>query len=273
MSRGLTLAGFKQAKPYLLDTVRGRKVYTDQYVNLVHGKTEKVYPFAACSNQTFTDADLAQYEQSCNDMKSHIPSRRQVYRKVDDINAILDYTFTDADIQYKITKAKEMENKFHQYGRDRIVRRREDAMSRGDKSVVARCDGELADYDSGLKPVTKVSAQDKPMNQQDRLAALNKANRKANSEQVRKAQLAEKQAQQKSRGAAAARAKLQAQAAAAVKNEDDLFGPDEETAPSVKDVSRHPSPVKKEPGYGGMRKKNMDDDILASMDLGIEIDI
>lgn len=188
--------------------------------------------------------------------------------------------------------------------RAKLDRDRESAIANGNESAIARVDQELATLEgpkpgSGAGTASKTPpAAPKAMSQQERLAALNRANRKANQEEIRKAQLAEKRREQKLHSAVArgeavanpfARVKTRAKTNFDV-NEggglkvpgkvlDELFG-------EGSDVSRAGTPVPgaasrngagtplKTNGVGGLgKKKKMDDEILAAMDLGIDIDI
>lgn len=128
--------------------------------------------------------------------------------------------------------------------------------------------------------------------QQERLALLNRANRKANAEEIRKAEIAEKRAQAASRAATAARAREQEAVAKAVSlqvpgksNIDDLFGDGSDisrTGTPVGEAKKTATPraksplgqkVEKKGGIPTFKKRNMDDDLIGAMDLGIEIDI
>lgn len=237
----------------------------------------------------FSDADLAQFTTmvKSDDNKLRMPSRRQLQSKIDDLDEnLVRLQWTDALIQQRLDRTAEMRKKLQNMMRDRIVRRRTDAESRGDELVVARCDQELADFDGGVKPASQSKAEvvdTKDMSQQERLAALNRERRNKNAQEVREAQLAEKRAAQKVRDA---RARLRAedaekirasQSSGAEEDGDDLFGEEDAigTPAKVKREQRSvtPSGIKREKSIGGLRKKNMDDDFIASMDLGIEIDI
>ena len=279
-----------------MDGQNGKKVYTDQYVMCGQGKKEKEYAFQACSDSNFTETELAEFKNALATDNLRLPLRKQTEAKLDDIHALFEHQWTEADIQAKIDKSNAMRTKYLTFGRDRIIRRRDEAASRGDDAVVARCNSELATYDAGggTKAESKPGAPNKHA-QQERLAQLNRQNRKLNSEEVRKAQLAQKRQEQKARDEAIAKAakkaeEAKAKAAASLQVPDDLFG-------DVSDASRQGTPglggsaapkvssragtpmngvggaAEKKKKFGQFRKKNMDDDVIAGMDLGIEIDI
>lgn len=118
-----------------------------------------------------------------------------------------------------------------------------------------------------------------------RLAEINKANRKQNSDQIRKALIEERRATIREREAKERAAKLKAEEQAKSSllkppnaNLDDLFeGSDRSRSatPAVmgKGSGRNtPGKTEKKGGIPTFRKKTMDDDIISSMDLGIEID-
>jgi len=276
-----------------MDGPNGKKIPTDQYVVCGQGKKEKEYPFQACSDSKFTEGEFAEFRNALSADGIRFPNKRQIDHKLADIHALLEHQWTEEDIQSKINKSNTMRVKHLSFGRDRIIKRRDEANSRGDDAVVARCNQELATYDAGgPKPESKAGAS--PANkhaQQERLAQLNRQNRKLNSEEVRKAQIANKRAEQKARDEAIARQrKSEAEkAASAAKNSslaipDDLFGDASDISRAgtpgaispKKGMSRAGTPatgVPEKKKFGQFRKKNLDDDVIAGMDLGIEIDI
>lgn len=276
-----------------MEAPSGKSFVTDQYALVAHGKAEKEWPFIACSDSKFTESEFDRYKRALVSDTLRLPQLRHLRAKLDDIHALLEHNWTEQDIQNKINRQASLHAKFAAYGREKLIKRRDEAAARGDDAIVARIDQELAAMDGGASgklstSAAKSNASNKALLQQERLAALNKANRKANTEEVRKAQMAEKRAQQKAREEAIAKARLRdAEAAEAAKNKllapaDDLFG-------EASDISRTGTPLnggssrKGTPGtstplnggkkLGGFRQKTLDDDVMASMDLGIDIDI
>ena len=185
---------------------------------------------------------------------------------------------------------------------------------------MAKFDAELATLDgpklafgtSLRKTPTKPAAAtpQSHQSQQERLAALNKANRKANAEEVRKAQIAEKKAEAIARkaverGEAAANpfARVKTRAKVHYDVNDDYLSVPSKTKREVdalfeggsRDGSRAGTPLagangklekktetpervvrlkqEERKGLPVLRQRNMDDDMIASMDLGIEIDL
>ncbi|PNS19080.1 hypothetical protein CAC42_1816 [Sphaceloma murrayae] len=285
---------FNEGRPYIMEGPMGKKVHTNQYIVASNGKNEKEYPFSACSDGKFSESEFDEYARTLSSDGIRLPTKRQLSAKCDDERAIIEHQFTDADIQNKIDKARNMRKTFDDFMRDRLVRRRDEAQSRGDDATVARCVRELAQYETGAAPV-KNGTPVKKNDQQSRLAELNKANRKANSEEIRRALVAEKMAAEKRRNATHAKAmeeearkKAEAEAAAQTGGlkvpGDDLFGDGSDISRAgtpangtpKKGRSRAGTPmngVKEKKAYGQFSKKKMDDEVIASMDLGIDIDI
>lgn len=115
-----------------------------------------------------------------------------------------------------------------------------------------------------------------------RLAELNRKNRLAESERVRKALIEERRADiqlrkqreaeaRKKREAEEAKKKADEEKAAQKARNAELFGDDSKAGTPETDA---PKPKKEKPkGLPTFRKLQMDDDILASMDIGVEIEI
>ena len=232
--------------------------------------------------------------------------------KVDQLFALSNHTWTEAEISEKLRRSGVMRTKNASINRNRLNLERQNAVAKHDEAEIARIDRELLALDgpklafgtslNANNTVNGKLAVPKPPTQQERLAALNRANRKANAEAVRKAQIAEKRAEERAKAAVErgeaianrfARVKTRAKvhhnfdeddhlAPPKNKNVDDLF---EESARSgtatptpgkaangVTPKSGTPQP-KIEPKQIGSFKKKMDDDILGSLDFGIDVDI
>lgn len=243
-----------------------------------------------CSDSKITPGEFDRYKRALVTDGLRVPTKKYLLQKLDDIHALLDHQWTEQDIQTKINRQAALHTKFAAYGREKLVKRREEAATRGDEITVARLDQELAIMDGGAAGklmaanVSKANAPNKAVLQQERLAALNKANRKANSEEIRKAQIAEKHRQQRARDEAIAKArKRDAEAAEAAKNSllnpvDDLFGDVSDisrtgTPANAANTPKKPVPLGGPKKIGAFRKKALDEDVIAAMDLGIDIDI
>ena len=252
------------------------------------------YPLLITYSCSCYQAEFEKYQRTLTNDNIKPPTRKDLAEKLDGIHKLLNRSWTEEDISYKLSR----QNKYANAVRSSAAAQNAAALAKASKGP----------------------------SQADRLAALNKANRKANAEEVRKAQIAMKKAEAVARAAAAAKhAKLEAEAEAEANGKestltannlltvpgtgtpsagtiDDLFdgsntsragtpGTIGTMTPKMNPVSRSSTPLngqvqqhakiggaeKKLGGGGGIsstfRKRNMDDDLIASLDLGIEIDI
>lgn len=201
-----------------------------------------------------------------------------------------------------------MQRKDAYFERNTINLRRRAAEAKGDEATIAKCDSELAALDGpklkyGTSLVDPKAAKPRAPTgptQQERLAELNKANRKANRENVRKAQLAERKAERMNREAVQ-RGEAMPNSFARVKtyakthhDANESLNPLLARQNSSRDISRSvtpsgtvntpkveatkpkfPSPAQKFTASGMpiLGNGNMDDEIIAAMDLGIDIEI
>lgn len=247
-----------------------------------------------------------------------LPTKSQLIAKIDDINKLLNHHFTEEEIQEKLRRSGVLQNRFATIERAAITARRKAAEARGDEAAIAKLDAELAALDgpklafgTSLRKSPSKPAASTGLNQQERLALLNRANRKANTQDVRRAQHAERKAEAIARKAVErgeavqnpfARVKTRAKVHHDVHGDtlavptsshalDDLF------EGNSRDVSRAGTPLsavgskspmtagtpkgtstpanngQKISGLPRIGKRNMDEDVFAALDFGIEIDI
>lgn len=241
----LTRTGFSAGKPYVFEGKNGQRIATDQYVTAQHGSVKKEYQFQFLSNQRFTDTDLDVYRQSLAEINAKIPTQTFLKRKYDDLKNLQNHYWTDTDISARIAKSKKYAHLLHRNSAD-------------------------------AQP--KIATQSETAAAQ--IAELNRKNRFVDSERVRKAQL-EQQRQKKieqkkeaARRKAEEEAKKAEEAAALKKNTldvDALFdgdGSSRATTPKPQDKKKT-----ERKGLPTFRKPKMDDDIIASMDIGVDIEI
>lgn len=235
-----------------------------------------------------------------------MPSRKFLQGKVDAINNLLDQKFTEQTLQEKFAKQRAMEHKYDpanlaKQKRKDIETRRAEAEQNGDEEEVARCEAELQALNnsaSNANGAVKISSSPaKPMMQHDRLAQLNQKNRTKNQQEVRNALIAERNKTKKEREekAKAAQAMAEAQARAAVKAEKkesslkkaamkDLFGEGSDTSRAGTPATGIVTPLRKSATstpllsgvkgpIGALKKKNLEDDVIGGLDLGIDIEI
>ena len=287
------IKGFKTGRPYAMEGRNGRKFPVDQYIVATHGKAEKEWSFLECSMSGFTEDEWRRYRITMANEDCKLPTQKAVNKKLDQIKALLNHRFTEAQITEKIRKQSAVHNKIYRVEeKGQIEERKQKAFEAEDYEAVAACDDELA----ALVPIklafgTSLAqpAATHINKEQERLAELNRRNQKLNAENVRKAQIAEMKAKKTKKHL--------------TPGIDDLFdgnsdisrtgtprgGTPRGSTPVPNGIgaskpngntprSGTPSnlirPVQKDKkGIPTIRKAKLDDEILASMDLGINLDI
>ena len=259
----------------------------------------------------FSKAEFQRYTKTMADEDLPLPTKPSLISKVRDIDNLLNHSWTEEEINEKLRRSGVLQSRFAHIEREDIARRRKVAADRGDESAIAKLDAELALLDGPKlafgtklhKPVPENPKQE--ITQQERLAELNRINRKKNVEEVRKAQRAERKAQMLAakaveRGEAVqdpfARVQTRAKTHYDVNKDtlalpkptrvlDDLFDGGSNTSRAGTPMSNGgntpkravtPKPPRANVPLKGLptiATRNMDDDIIGAMDLGIEIDI
>ena len=242
-----------------------------------------------------------------NDAGKTMPTKSFLTSKLADFDAVVKHQFTNEELTEKLKRQGVMQSKDAWFERNSIITRRRAAEVKGDEAAIAKCDTELAALDGPkLKYGTcLVDPKAKPVvsagpTQQERLAELNKANRKANRENVRKAQLAERKADRINREAVQ-RGEAMPNSFARVKtyakthhDANEILNPHlTRQNGGSRDISRSATPAAvttpkaeaTKPAFSSPAQKftasgmpivgnrNMDDEIIAAMDLGIDIEI
>jgi len=206
------------------------------------------------SNQRFTETDLDIYRQSLTETNAKVPTQSFLKRKYDDLKALQNHYWTDADISARIAKSKKYAHLLHR-------------------------------SDSDARP--KIATQSETA--AARVAELNRKNRILEAERVRKAQLEQQRERKLEQKKKAAQQKAEeearkAQEEAEMKKKqnldvDALFDGDGDassraTTPNPGHQQQAAAKKKTErKGLPTFRKPKMDDDIIASMDIGMDIEI
>lgn len=236
----LTRAGFSTGKPYVFEGKNGQRIATDQYVVAQHGSVKKDYQFQFLSNQRFTENDLEIYKQSLAETNSKVPSQSFLQRKYDDLKALQNHHWTEADISARIAKAKKYAHLLNR----------------------------AADSNQPRIHTQSEAAAIKT-------AELNRKNRILEAERVRKVQLEQQRQKKMEQKKEAARHRAEEEARKALEEQsldvDALFDGDGSSRASTPKPQETKKTERK--GLPTFRKPKMDDDIIANMDLGIDIDI
>ena len=236
-----------------------------------------------------------------------LPTKPFLESKLQDVDSVVHHRFTDAELQEKLRRSGVLAQRTAPFERISINNRRRIAEAHGDEAAIAKCDTELAVLNGPklrygtflVDPKAQQPSAPAEKSQQDRLADLNARNRKQNREDVRKAQLAERKAERLAREAVQRGEALQnpfARVKTYAKTHHDVnesLNPNRARPQTVsRDISRSGTPAATTPkpeepkprfpsppqkftasGMPILSSRNMDDEIIASMDLGIDIEI
>ncbi|KAH9819386.1 RNA polymerase II C-terminal domain phosphoserine binding [Teratosphaeria destructans] len=248
------IKGFKEGKPYSMEGSNGKTFMTDQYAVVAHGKSERPWPFSACSDSKFTDQEFDRLIDTLKKESVRAPSKKYLAARNEAINGLLYIKWDDGLLSQKFSNMKRMERKLDpaniaQRKRDDVEKRKLEAQESGDADEVMRCDAELAALQNNSSTAVNGHANgtralpinNRPappvLSQQERMAQLNAKNRSKTVQEVRKAQLEEKRKLALAREKAAKEAKAKAEAEAqkkllAVPKDDmaDLFGSEDGTS-------------------------------------------
>lgn len=303
--RMAVIKGFVEDRPYAVETANGKHFKTTQYLRAAHGKAERNWPFITCSDSPFTEPEWNRYKQTCLAEGVTIPTKPKLIEKITDINNLVNRSWTEAELQEKLTKSGALVAKFIPIERNRLNNLIKEAKARGDEEQMAKLQKELDGlegpklaYSTSLQPSPKKTATPTGLSQQERLALLNRQNRRKNIEEVRQAQINERRAA-KLTEAAIARGEAVAEdhsrrvkTRAKVKHDvSEVFGKKEDGSGASTPTVGTPNLSAKKPstplphiaklqasktdskGMPTIRRPLMDDDIIGAIDLGIELEL
>lgn len=295
-----TIEGFATGKPYAMTSSSGRPFLVDQYIKAAHGKAQKNWSFLECSMSKFTEEEWRRYRVTMANEDCKIPTRGFINSKLSQIGKLLNHKFTEKEISDKIKKQNALLDKVNRTAEKRDIQIKiDEALAEDDEEKVTELEQQLASI-TPMKLAFNTSlnrAENSNLNKEaERLAELNRRNERLNSENVRKAQLAEMRHRKQKK--------------LAVPVLDDLFGSGSDISRTgtpvngVKasasiasgistpiksnlngevsqiDLPQNGTPVKIETdakstkkGLPVIRKMARDDEILATMDLGIDIEL
>lgn len=237
-----------------------------------------------------------------------IPTKPKLNTKISDINNLVNRSWTEAELQEKLTKSGALINKFIPIERNRLANLIKEAKALGNEAKLEELkkeldglDGPKLAYSTSMQPSPKKMPTSAGMSQQERLAILNKQNRRKNAEDVRQAQINERRVAKMTeaalaRGEAVAedtsrRLKTRAKFKHDVADGFGVRKTDSERSGTNSPAVGTPTLSAKKPGTPlphiaklqasngdkkGMptiRRPLLDDDIIGAIDLGIELDI
>ncbi|EAL87287.1 hypothetical protein KXW98_000921 [Aspergillus fumigatus] len=286
---------FTEGRPYAMESPNGRSFVTNQYAVLAHGKAEREFPFIACSDSPFTEAEFNRYRQTMAVEDCKMATKSMLAKKVADINRLINHQFTKEELNEKLRKQGSLDNKMRTFKRLETEKQLKLARAAGDDEEVSRLEKELAELmGPKLAFSTQPSKPRKEKSDYERLAELNLRNQKLNTESVRRAQLEERKASRKA-AAAVARGEAQANPFMRVRtlakthydaNGNSLIpdslssrggtpatGSETPSKPSTPKPAVTTQKKQSKGGIGSIRHRNMDDENIAALDLELDIEI
>lgn len=298
------IKGFSKGTPYAVENPYGKPVITDQYVAAAHGKSVRTSPFLMCSDSPFTEAEFIRFQKFCQSENVPIPTKQKLENKADDINNLIHRTWTEAELQEKLVRSGALMQKQLPLQRTRIINEIKDAQATGNEERVEELRAELAKLE-GPKLAFNTSMTAKARKgagntgghkaQQERIAQLNMENRRKNTEAVRQAQINERRAAKRVEAAikrgevvvedhskrVKTRAIFKHDVSDTLQKKDvEESGTNNETTKVAAKVVSHSTPKTPQytnngntKGLPGLRRPLQDDDIIASIDLGIELEL
>lgn len=195
--RMAVIKGFTESRPYAINGPNGSFV-TDQYIKAAHGKAIKEFPFIATSSSKFTDAELNRYTVTCHNEGVKLPTKDHLLSKIDSINNLINHKWTSEEIKARLARKNDFRRRFDPGEREKVARLLEEATVAEDGDKMEELQAELDKlgtqrlaFKTSLGP-SKVYDGTKVSTEQERLAERNRENRRKNQEAVRKAQLKER---------------------------------------------------------------------------------
>ncbi|KAF4627563.1 hypothetical protein G7Y89_g10593 [Cudoniella acicularis] len=298
---------FVEDRPYAIETANGKQVKTTQYIRAAHGKAERNWPFITCSDSPFTEAEWNRYKQTCIVENVPLPTKPKLAQKIADINALVNRTWTEAELQEKLTKSGALVNKYIPIERNRLTNLIKEAKARGDtvreeefRKELEALEGPKLAYSTSMQPSPKKSSIAGGLSQQERLAVLNKQNRRKNAEEVRQAQINERRAAKLTEAAIArgedvtedhsrrvkTRAKFKhdvSEGLGAKKTDSEASGANtpsgtpklsaKKSSVSLPHLAKLQAANGDKKGLPTIRRPLMDDDIIGAIDLGIDLEL
>ncbi|KAI1609097.1 hypothetical protein EDD37DRAFT_138702 [Exophiala viscosa] len=290
------IKGFTIGKPYAMVGSNGRPFPVETYIIAAHGKAERPWSFLECSMSKFTEDEWRRYRVVMANEDCKLPTKKFINAKLDQINTLLAHRFSEQEISQKIKNQNTLMEKITRSQEKQDLREQINAaIADGNEELAEELENKLASViPQKLAFGTSLSrAQSEYVNEdQERIAELNRRNQRVNAENVRKAQLAEMRARKSKKltvpgvddlfegGSDISRTGTPVNGTGTPKlvaNLSRMGTPNPPTTSNGTPTSSTPSgivvkPVAKKKGLPVIRKAALDDEILASMDLGIDID-
>lgn len=268
------IKGFTTGREYKMDVHNGRPFKTNQYAILAHGKAEKEWPFTACSDSNFSVSEYERYMSTIQSEGLKAPSVSLLSDKCQDITSLLNRPWTSAEITERL---KRMNGTTIE----------QDEISPTEPTRQLPIAHESSSRPSPSEPTWTTNGANAAgvMTQQQRLAALNDRNRRANAEAIRKAQTEERKKEielkaklEKGDGEVNPFARVKSKARGMLdvnrpRAATPLPAEDKNKAKEANGAAADASKVEKPKLKPQQKKRVMDDEVYCNLDSGIDVEI
>ncbi|RMZ84477.1 hypothetical protein DV738_g720, partial [Chaetothyriales sp. CBS 135597] len=299
------ISGFQLGRPYAMTDLAGRPFLVDQYVVCTHGKAQKAWSFLECSMSRFTEEEWRRYRLTIANEDCRMPTKGQIAAKLEALGKLIHHKWTDSELNAREHRRKALYDKVNRTDEKEQVREElAEARRAGDEQLIEELEEKLANIvPMKLALNTTLAIKDKKKEEDDeaaRLAELNRRNLVRDTENIRKAQLAELHKRKAKKhlapddlfdgGSDISRTGTPVNGSNTLKNTPVISRAGTPTPLTLANGSSQRSAFsvggsqsstqlsssqseKKKKGIPVIRKSAMDDEILAAVDLGIDIEI
>uniref|UniRef100_A0A2P2I483 RNA polymerase-associated protein RTF1 homolog n=2 Tax=Hirondellea gigas TaxID=1518452 RepID=A0A2P2I483_9CRUS len=126
------------------------KTKTNKGLRLRHGKQERVFRLEFISNNKFSDSEYSKWVESCASHDVPLPSLDSLQKKEKDIRDLLNYNYTNDDIDTIVTERLRFTNRPTNYAvaKTELLKKRDIAKQCGDQEEVEKVNEQIAELDS-----------------------------------------------------------------------------------------------------------------------------
>ncbi|KAF1989836.1 hypothetical protein K402DRAFT_326074 [Aulographum hederae CBS 113979] len=238
------IRGFVKGKPTQIEGPNGKIIHTTMWVLVAHAASEKSWPLSTCSNGHITDAELNRYIVTCETENVATPTKAFLREKLNDINNM-------------INQGNRWDG--HDFARHRELRAEYDCTP-----VVEAPEDKLA------KTLEAANAIKRRKNIQDTRAAMQMERKKQKAAQMKAARLAEEE--ERAEWEQEQREK-RAKENGGVVSAEDAAASKEKPKEEKKVVDKIFQKQEFINGIPAFAKPSRDDDVLASLDFDIDIEV
>ncbi|EJD51871.1 plus-3-domain-containing protein [Auricularia subglabra TFB-10046 SS5] len=188
-------------KPY---SVEGNQVI--ESVELKHGQAIREFTMERVSNVPFTDKEFDRLTRTCALEKVKLPSRRDIERKQAEIKRLTSQPRTNADIDYQLKRKAQIDRLLPSRPWDpakeyaHLLKRHDLAFQRKDREETKNLQAALREFEEKHPNLKERYKRERESDDnEDLMARINKRNKLANEENVRRAEAAEAERKRRER--------------------------------------------------------------------------